>query len=105
MKRESLVFFLGLMLVLLPFFGIPGMWKHIAYVVLGLLLVLVGYQLRRKAYLRSIEDDTGERKTDAYVEQVEVFAEPKKHRDMSVEEVGVSVPKTRAHKVRTKTTV
>ena len=72
MKRESLVFFLGFVVALLPFLGIPNLWKRTALAALGGALVLVGYQLRRLAYLRSIEDHTGERKTDVYVEQVAV---------------------------------
>lgn len=77
MKRESLIFFLGCAMVLLPFLGIPSAWKRGVYVVLGLVLILVGYQLRRLAYVRSIEDHAGERKTDVYVEQVEqLFVKP-----------------------------
>lgn len=76
MKRESLVFFLGMVIVLVPFLGVPSAWKRIVYIMLGLILVLVGYQLRRRAYLRSIEDHTGERKTDVYVEQVAFPAAP-----------------------------
>jgi hypothetical protein len=61
----------------MPFLGIPSMGKRSIYITLGLILILVGYQLRRNAYLRSIEDHTGERKTDVYVEQVEqLFVEP-----------------------------
>lgn len=87
MKRESLIFFLGCVIMLLPFLGIPSMWKRIIYVILGLVLVLVGYQLRRNAYMRSIEDHTGERKTDVYVEQVEhLFVEPSAQSYMPGEE-------------------
>ena len=70
MLRESLVFFLGLAVALAPFAGIPSAARRAALVVAGLALMLVGYQLRRAAYLRSIVDENGERKTDAYVEQV-----------------------------------
>ena len=76
MKRESLVFFLGLAIVLMPFLGIPSMWKRIVYIVLGFVLAIIGYQLRRLAYTRSIEDHTGERKTDVYAEQVAVPVDP-----------------------------
>ena len=56
MKRESLVFFLGLVLILLPFLGIPSAWKRIGYIVLGFILALVGYHLRRLAYIRAAQD-------------------------------------------------
>lgn len=68
MKRETLVFFLGLVILLMPFMGIPSAWKQLAYAGVGLVLILLGYQLRRAAYVRSIERDNGERATDAYVE-------------------------------------
>lgn len=76
MKRATLVFFLGFVIALMPYLGIPSAWKRIIYVSLGLALILAGYQLRRLAYLHSIEDrTTGERKTDVYVEQVAVSSE------------------------------
>ncbi len=67
MKRESLVLLAGLLLAL-PFLGIPSDWKRIGYVTLGALLVLLGYQLRRAAYLRSMSSTSGERSSEAYVE-------------------------------------
>ena len=77
MKRESFVFLLGFVLILTPFLGIPSTWKHVVYVVLGAGLIVVGYQLRRIAYLRSIENHTtGERRNDAYVEHVEPQGTP-----------------------------
>lgn len=75
MKRESLVFFLGFVLMLAPFLGIPSLWKRVVYVALGCVLALVGYQLRRFAYLRSIENGNGERRTAVYVEQVPLEAQ------------------------------
>jgi len=90
MKCETSVFFLGFVIILMPFLGIPSMWKRSIYISLGIVLVLVGYQLRRNAYVRSIEDHTGERKTDVYVEQVEqLFIEPE-------------VPEIKARRGRTK---
>lgn len=68
MARESLVFFLGCAVALLPFAGIPTLWRRGVFVVVGFALAVLGYQLRRAAYLRSIVDGNGERKTDAYAE-------------------------------------
>ncbi len=108
MKRESLIFFLGFALILLPFLGVPSMWKRVGYVVLGLTFVLLGYQLRRLAYLLSIQNDAGERRTDVYVEQM---VTPSAQVDgptiirpdagpYTPEETGPSQPKSR--RVRTK---
>jgi len=74
MTRESLVFILGIAVVLAPYVGVPNSWKRTASLVLGLLIALLGYQLRRRAYLRSIATTSGERVTDVYAEQVEAVS-------------------------------
>lgn len=68
MTQESLVFFIGFCLFLVPFLGVPADWKTIAYVVCAVLLMIIGYRLRYARYLRSIEDEHGERRTDSFVE-------------------------------------
>lgn len=80
MTRESLIFLLGIIVLLTPFLGIPGEWKHYITIGAGVLIVIVGYQLRRAAYLRSIESHNGERHTDVFVESGEPeTAEEEKH--------------------------
>lgn len=68
MTRESIVLVLGIMLFLMPHLGVPEQWKFYFYVVAGVLLVLVGYGLRRSAYLRSIETADGEHDGDSFAE-------------------------------------
>lgn len=75
MRRESLVFVLGLSAVLVPFLGVPSSWKYAAMVLVGLILMLLGYQLRHHAYLRSIEHAHGERRAEAYVETLTAVEE------------------------------
>ncbi len=53
-----------------PHVGIPEDWKVYAYAVSGMILMVVGYSLRQKAYIRSIEKENGERDTDSFVENV-----------------------------------
>lgn len=72
MSREVLVFIIGFILVILPSLGIPNNWKTVALYVIGGLLIVLGYSLRRSAYIRSIEQSNGERSTDSYVESPEV---------------------------------
>lgn len=69
MKRESLVFLLGAIVASVPFLGIPNDMRRIMLVVAGAFLIVLGYQLRRLAFLRSIAQENGERKTDVYVER------------------------------------
>lgn len=58
------------MLLVMPNLGIPDVWKLYFYIGAGIVLVVVGYSLRRSAYLRSIEKENGEQGTDSFVEHV-----------------------------------
>ncbi len=68
MTKESIVFFLGIVLFVTPYIGIPDQWKVYIYTVLGVVFIITGYILRQNAYIRSIEKDDGERDTDSFVE-------------------------------------
>ncbi len=68
MSRESIVFVLGILVFLMPYLGIPDNWKFYFYNVAGILFILVGYSLRRSAYLRSIEKEDGEHDGDSFAE-------------------------------------
>jgi hypothetical protein len=68
MSKESLVLFFGAVVFLIPHMGIPSLWKDYGLFVSGFLLIIIGYLLRRKAYLRSIDNGNGERSTDTFVE-------------------------------------
>lgn len=72
MSRESLVFLFGVIIFLAPHFGIPSVWKFYIYTVGGIALMLIGYSLRRSAYLRSIETTDGELETESFAETVTV---------------------------------
>ncbi|MCB9810547.1 MAG: hypothetical protein H6779_01705 [Candidatus Nomurabacteria bacterium] len=68
MSKETLVFIFGFFLVLLPFLGIPEPWKQYMIAAIGVVLVMVGYLLRRALYLSRIDRGNGERGTDSFVE-------------------------------------
>lgn len=68
MSRESLVLLLGVVIFFAPTLGIPEEWKLYIISGSGLLLIVIGYTLRRSAYLRSIERENGTRETDSFVE-------------------------------------
>ncbi len=72
MTKESLVFICGLLVLITAKLGIPSDWKEYIYLACGLLLLFVGYSLRRAAYLRSIENEKGEYMTESFVESVPV---------------------------------
>jgi len=71
MSRESLVFVLGFLVFLVQFLGIPQDWKEIFFLGAGVALMVLGFILRRVAFLRSIENESGERASDAFAESVQ----------------------------------
>lgn len=68
MSRESLVFILGFVVFFTSFLGVPGDYKKTIFIIAGAVLMVVGYSLRRSAFLRSLDDGSGERRSDAFVE-------------------------------------
>lgn len=68
MSKESIVLLLGIALFLTPHLGVPEQWKFYVYVGSGLILIFVGYGLRRAAYLRSIENAEGEHDGSSFTE-------------------------------------
>ena len=68
MSRESLVLITGIIVVALPYLGLPSEWKQYAFVGFGIFLIALGYSLRRSAFFRSIETTPGERRAEAFVE-------------------------------------
>lgn len=69
MSRESIIFFIGILLIIVQYLGVPEDWKTVFYIAAGVIAMVLGYSLRRDAYLRSIEHQTGERRAESYVEQ------------------------------------
>lgn len=68
MSKESLTLLLGLVVFITPALGVPSAWKEYIIIGAGLLIIILGYLLRRAAYLRSIDRGNGERATDTFVE-------------------------------------
>jgi hypothetical protein len=70
MSRESFVFLIGFIIFFTPFFGVPREWKEWIILGAGALLMFLGYKLRRAAFLRSIMQENGEHRSDAFVEHM-----------------------------------
>ena len=68
MSRESLVILAGIITVATPYLGLPSEWKGWVFLVTGIILIILGYSLRRSAFFRSIEVIPGERRSEAFVE-------------------------------------
>jgi uncharacterized membrane protein len=68
MRKGTLVFVFGILLILLPYLGIPSDWKEIGQIAIGVILLLVGYAIRRDHYLRTIDQGDGTRVDETFVE-------------------------------------
>lgn len=70
MSRESFVFILGFLVFFTTFLGIPDAWKEWMFIGAGIILMFLGYKLRRAAFLRSITHESGEHRSEAFVEHM-----------------------------------
>lgn len=68
MTKETLVFVLGISLAVLPFLGIPDLWKQYLVAGTGVILIITGYALRRDLFLLKIDRGNGERGNESFVE-------------------------------------
>ncbi len=68
MSKESFVFVIGVLVFFVPFLGVPREYKEVILIASGILLMGIGYRLRRIAFLRSLEHESGERRGDTFVE-------------------------------------
>ena len=80
MTKGTFVFLLGIVLVMMPYLGIPSTWKQYIYMGLGVILILVGYAIRRSRFLSDIDRGNGERGGETFVETTESL-----FRDMKAE--------------------
>jgi uncharacterized membrane protein len=70
-SKETLIFIFGILLTIIPFLGVPESWRQYGIFVIGVLLIIIGYALRRKVYLERIDKGGGERGTDSFIETTE----------------------------------
>ena len=75
MSKETTVFLLGIILTLVPFLGIPESWRQYSVLGIGVLLIVVGYILRRSVYLSEIDYGNGERGSDSFIETTDSLFE------------------------------
>ncbi len=68
MRKGTLVFILGMVLVVLPYMGVPLLWKVWCTVGIGATLILVGYAIRREYYFIEIDQGDGTRADETFVE-------------------------------------
>ena len=73
MSKETFVFISGILLSIIPFLGVPESWRQYSVLGIGILLILVGYFLRRNLYLNRLDKGNGERGSDTFIETTEVL--------------------------------
>jgi len=75
MSKETFVFVLGFLVFFSSFLGLPREYKEWLLIACGVLLMMIGYSLRRSAFLRSLEHESGERRGDVFIESGNSFRE------------------------------
>lgn len=88
MSRESIVFLFGIIVFITPFFGVADDMKRYIIIVSGIILIIAGYQLRRAAYFRSIEEQDGDHKSESFVESRMSETEPVPEEEASANTAG-----------------
>lgn len=71
MSKETLVFIFGILLTVIPFLGVPELWRQYAIFGIGVIFILIGYSLRRGVYLDRIDKGNGDRGVDSFIETTE----------------------------------
>jgi hypothetical protein len=71
MSKGTFLFFLGILLITLPYLGVPQTWKHYLYIGIGVLILIIGYTVRRGEFLLEIDRGNGERGGDTFIESTE----------------------------------
>lgn len=71
MRKAMFVCLIGLILITIPYLGIPTYLREYLLVGVGVLLALFGYMLMRDEILRRSDYGNGERGSDSYVETTE----------------------------------
>mgnify|MGYP000927871247 CR=1 FL=1 len=71
MRKATLIGLLGLLLIVLPYLGVPEMWKMYSTSGIGVLLLLLGYMLVRDRIHAESDMGNGERGNESYVETTE----------------------------------
>ena len=73
MSKETLILIAGILLMVVPFLGVPEVWRQYSILGIGFVLILIGYSLRRKAYLSRLDKGNGDRGNDSFVETTETL--------------------------------
>ncbi|MFM2424373.1 MAG: hypothetical protein RLZZ70_764 [Candidatus Parcubacteria bacterium] len=71
MTKGTAIFFLGIGLIFVPYLGIPLWWKQVVSVSIGIILIGLGYSIRRNQYLATLTHDGSTRASETFVETTE----------------------------------
>lgn len=75
MSKGTTIFLSGMLLIIVPSMGIPLVWKHIILFAVGVLLLGIGYSLRRQQYLSTLSVDDNVRTAETFVETTDSLFE------------------------------
>lgn len=72
MRKERMLFFVGIWVAVLPFLGFPNSWRKILFVLSGLAIIYLAYLFRgqQKAHILEIRKSSDEQVMDAFVDNI-----------------------------------
>ena len=76
MKKERIILFLGIWIIILPFLGFPNTWDKVLFVITGLTISFVAYlffrqKQRQKKYLDINNDVINHEKKENFTDKEE----------------------------------
>jgi hypothetical protein len=75
MRKATLIGVLSLLLIVLPFLGVPETWKTYGTSGIGVILLFLGYMLVRDRIHAESDLGNGERGNESYIETTESLFE------------------------------
>ncbi|MFT5832214.1 MAG: hypothetical protein ACI9SY_000597 [Candidatus Paceibacteria bacterium] len=75
MRKATLIGVLSLLLIVLPFLGVPEAWKTYGTSGIGVILLFLGYMLVRDRIYDESDLGNGERGNESYIETTESLFE------------------------------
>ena len=58
MKKETSLYLLGILVIILPYFGFPNNWRKFLFFVFGAIIIYIAYMYRREKKIREAKSNS-----------------------------------------------
>ena len=58
MKKETSLYLLGILVIILPYLGFPNNWRKFLFFVFGAIIIYIAYMYRREKKIREAKSDS-----------------------------------------------